>query len=83
MRKTIKGVVVSDKMQSTAVVEVATQKIHPIIGRRYRRTKRYLANNPENSFKTGDQVTIAETKPMSRNKRWEIVSRADELKKGK
>ncbi len=75
MRKTLTGVVVSDKMQKTAVVEVTTQKIHPIIGKRYKRTSKYKAHNPEDQFKTGDHVVIAETRPLSRDKRWEITGK--------
>jgi small subunit ribosomal protein S17 len=82
MRKTMQGIVVSDKMQSTAVIEVASQKIHPVIKRRYRRTKRFLAHNPENTYKAGDRVVIAETKPTSRLKRWEIVGKAGKEGKG-
>jgi small subunit ribosomal protein S17 len=76
MRKTITGVVVSDKMQQTAVVEVARQKIHPIIKKRYTRNSRFMAHNPENAYKIGDEVVIAETRPMSKNKRWEITGKA-------
>ena len=76
MRKTMMGVVVSDKMQQTAVVAVTTQKIHPIIKKRYNRTNRFMAHNPENTYKTGDQVVIAETRPQSKNKNWEITGLA-------
>lgn len=81
MRKTMIGIVVSDKMQQTAVVEVARQKIHPIIGKRYRRTSRFMAHNPENTFKIGEEVTIVETRPMSKNKRWEITGKIEKKAK--
>ncbi len=81
MRKTMTGVVVSDKMQLTAVVEVARQKIHPIIGKRYRRTSRFMAHNPENTYKIGEEVTLAETRPQSKNKRWEITGKIDKQAK--
>jgi small subunit ribosomal protein S17 len=74
MRKTFNGQVVSDKMQETAVVEVTIQKVHPLLKKRYRRTRRVLAHNPENTYKTGDQVVIGETKPQSRLKRFEIIA---------
>jgi len=76
MRKTMTGIVVSDKMQLTAVVEVASQKIHPLIKKRYTRENRFMAHNPENSYKIGDTVVIAETRPTSKNKRWEITGKA-------
>jgi small subunit ribosomal protein S17 len=76
MRKTLTGVVVSDKMQQTAVIEVARQKIHPILEKRYTRNSRFMAHNPDNTYKTGDTVVIAETRPMSKNKRWEITGKA-------
>ncbi len=75
MRKILNGMVVSDKMQKTAVVEVTSQKIHPLFGKRYRRGKRFMAENPENTFKVGDFVEIGETKPNSKNKRWEIIKK--------
>lgn len=77
MRKTQTGVVVSDKMQSTAVVEVVLWKIHRIIKKRYKRHQRFMANNPENMYKTGDKVEITETRPQSKNKRWEITRKLE------
>lgn len=82
MRKTMTGVVVSDKMQQTAVVAVTTQKIHPIIKKRYHRAQRFMAHNPDNTYVVGDQVTIAETRPQSKNKRWEIVSKVAKAAEG-
>lgn len=66
----------SDKMQQTAVIEVARQKIHPIIQKRYTRNARFMAHNPDNTYKIGDEVVIAETRPLSKNKRWEITGHA-------
>ncbi|QQG50132.1 MAG: 30S ribosomal protein S17 [Candidatus Berkelbacteria bacterium] len=83
MRKTMTGIVVSDKMQLTAVVAVTTQKIHPIIKKRYNRDARFMVHNPENAYKTGDKVVIAETKPLSRHKNWEITGYADKGQKAK
>lgn len=82
MRKTMTGIIVSDKMQQTAVIAVTTQKIHPIIKKRYKRVGKFMAHNPENTYKTGDKVVIAETKPMSRHKNWEITGYADKERKG-
>lgn len=77
MKKTQVGVVVSDKMQNTAVVEVTLWKTHRIIKKRYRRHNRFMAENPNNSYKTGDMVEIVESKPLSKNKRWEIVRKVE------
>jgi small subunit ribosomal protein S17 len=77
MKKTQVGTVVSDKMQNTAVVEVALWKIHRIIKKRYKRHQRFMAHNPENTYKVGDKVEIVETKPLSKNKRWEITRKVE------
>jgi small subunit ribosomal protein S17 len=72
MKKTQIGTVVSDKMQKTAVVEVTLWKTDRIIKKRYKRYRRFMAHNPENAYKVGDKVEIVETRPLSKNKRWEI-----------
>jgi len=71
--RTIKGVVVSNKMDKTAVVEVTTYKSHPKYKKRYKVTKKFKAHDEENKFKTGDFVLIGETKPTSKTKRWEVL----------
>ena len=71
----IKGVVVSDKMQKTAVVEVLRLKKHPKYKKYYKVSKRFKANNPENKYHTGDKVLIQETRPMSKDKRWIITGK--------
>lgn len=71
----IKGTIVSDKMQKTAVVEVLRLKKHPKYKKYYKVSKRFKAHNPENQYHTGDQVWIEETKPMSKDKRWIIKSK--------
>src|SRR5438309_164448 len=78
-RKTRTGVVVSDKMQKTVVVEIERRVAHPVYGKMVTRTKRVKAHDEENTAKTGDTVRIAETRPLSKDKRWrliEIVERA-------
>lgn len=77
MGKTQVGVIVSDKMQSTAVVEVTLWKIHRIIKKRYKRHNKFMASNPGNTYKTGEMVEIMETRPQSKNKRWEIVRKIE------
>ncbi len=72
-RKTRVGMVVSDKMQKTAVVELERRFPHPLYGKMVTRTKRVKAHDEENSAKTGDRVRIMETRPLSKDKRWRIV----------
>ncbi|MDD3006296.1 MAG: 30S ribosomal protein S17 [Candidatus Pacebacteria bacterium] len=68
------GTVVSDKMDKTVVVEIVTLKTHPIYRKKYKSSKKYKAHDEENRCKVGDKVTIAECKPLSRDKRWKVVS---------
>ncbi len=77
MRKTQIGTVVSDKMQNTAIVEVQVWKTHLILDKRYKRHAKFMAHNAENQYKIGDLVEIAETKPLSRNKHWEITKKIE------
>jgi small subunit ribosomal protein S17 len=79
MRKTRVGLVVSDKMQKTCVVAIERRVAHPVYGKMVTHTKKVKAHDEENSAKTGDLVRIAETRPLSKDKRWrlvEIVERA-------
>ena len=78
-RKTRTGLVVSDKMQKTVVVAIERRVPHPVYGKMVTRTRKVKAHDEENSAKTGDLVRIAETRPLSKDKRWrlvEIVERA-------
>lgn len=67
------GTVVSDKMQKTAVVAVSYEKRHPKYLKYYTVTKRFKAQNEGNEYKTGDEVVIQETRPLSKDKRFKIV----------
>lgn len=71
MRK-LKGKVVSDKMDKTRVVEVERLKKHPRYLKYYKTSRKYKAHDEENEYKEGDNVIIAETKPISKNKKWII-----------
>lgn len=77
MSRVLKGTIVSDKMQKTAVVEVLRLKKHPKYKKYFKVTKGFKAHNPENQYRVGDKVMIQETKPMSKDKRWMIISRAE------
>ncbi|WP_324718161.1 30S ribosomal protein S17 [Carboxydochorda subterranea] len=72
-RKLREGVVVSDKMQKTVVVEVERLFRHPLLGKVLRRTARFKAHDANGECKVGDRVLIAETRPLSKEKRWRVV----------
>jgi small subunit ribosomal protein S17 len=72
-RKTRTGRVVSDKMQKTVVVAIERRVPHPVYGKMVTRTTRVKAHDEENTAKTGDTVRIAETRPLSKDKRWRVV----------
>jgi small subunit ribosomal protein S17 len=72
-RKIRVGVVVSDKMQKTVVVRIDRRVPHPIYGKMVTRSKKFKAHDEDNSAKTGDTVRIAETRPLSKDKRWRVV----------
>ena len=68
--RTKKGIVTSDKMVNTIVVTVHSYKTHHKYHKRYRVSKKYYADNPKKTYKMGDNVTIYETRPLSKLKRW-------------
>ncbi len=69
------GVVVSDKMAKTRVVAVTRFKKHPKYLRYYKVTMKFKAHDESGEFKVGDKVTIEETRPLSKEKRWRIISK--------
>jgi small subunit ribosomal protein S17 len=71
--KTIKGKVVSDKMNKTIVVAVESFKTHPKYIKKYKSTKKYKVHDSENKCKTGDMIEFAQCKPVSKNKRFKVV----------
>ncbi len=73
--RTLRGLVVSDKMQNTAVVAITRLKMHPKIKKYYKITKKLKAHNQDNKYRTGQKVVIQETRRMSKDKRWIIVSK--------
>ena len=72
-RKTREGLVVSDKMDKTAVVAVIERVRHAKYGKFMMRTKRLYAHDETNDANIGDKVRVMETRPLSKNKRWRIV----------
>ena len=74
-KKTLQGIVVSDKMQKTVVVEVERMKEHPKYRRRYKVHKRYKAHDETKQYHVGDKVVIEETKPISKDKNWIVIKK--------
>jgi len=71
--RTIQGRVVSTKMNKTIVVAVDTKKSHPLYKKAYKVTKKFYAHDENRVAKEGENVTISETKPLSKTKRWVLV----------
>jgi len=71
-RKVRTGVVISNKMDKTVVVEVSRTVVHPVYKKYVRRRKRFMAHDEENRCRIGDEVMIVETKPLSRHKNWRV-----------
>ncbi|KXB53299.1 30S ribosomal protein S17 [Umbribacter vaginalis] len=72
-RKTRQGVVVSDANDKTCVVEIKERKPHPIYGKMMTTTKKFHAHDEHNEAHIGDTVSIMETRPLSKMKRWRLV----------
>lgn len=70
--RTKKGIVTSDKMDKTRVVTVHSYKVHPKYKKKYRVSKKYYAHDEKNTYKVGDEITIYETRPLSKLKRWTV-----------
>ena len=79
-RKTRVGVVVSDKMDKTVVVAVQDTFRHPLYGKTQRRLTKYKAHDDANTCGVGDRVRIAETRPLSKSKRWRIAEILEKAK---
>ncbi|HHU00425.1 MAG TPA: 30S ribosomal protein S17 [Bacteroidales bacterium] len=73
VRKERVGVVVSEKMDKTAVVSVVVREKHPIYGKFMKKTKKLYAHDENNECHEGDTVRIMETRPLSKSKRWRLV----------
>ena len=72
-RKTKEGIVISVKMDKTVVVAVVDRVRHRRYQKTMQRTRRFYAHDEQNEIREGDRVRIAETRPMSRQKRWRVV----------
>jgi small subunit ribosomal protein S17 len=75
-KRVMQGVVVSDAMDKTIVVNVERRFRHSLYKKIIKRSKKYVAHDEENRFKAGDMVSIRECPPISKRKRWEVVTDA-------
>ena len=80
LRKTRVGVVVSDKMDKTIVVEIRTRVKHPLYGKIMNRTEKFKAHDENNECGIGDTIRIMETRPLSKDKRWRLVEIVEKAK---
>ncbi|MCX7889886.1 MAG: 30S ribosomal protein S17 [Rhodobacteraceae bacterium] len=75
-KRILQGVVTSDKNEQTITVLVERRYTHPVLKKTVRKSKKYRAHDAENRFKVGDTVWIEECAPISKTKRWTVVSQA-------
>ena len=75
-KRILQGVVVSDKLDKTVVVDVERRFLHPVMKKTVRRTKKYHAHDEANTYKVGDVVRIEESRPLSKLKNWGGVGEA-------
>ena len=79
MVRTLEGIVVSDKMDKTVVVEIVTVKTHPIYKKQFKSSKRYKAHDEKNELKKGDRAVLTPSRPMSRDKRWKAEKAKEKM----
>ena len=80
LRKNRIGKVVSDKMEKTIVVAIETKVRHPLYGKSVNRTTKFKVHDENNEAKIGDRVSIMETRPLSKDKRWRLVEIVEKAK---
>ncbi|MGM9663255.1 MAG: 30S ribosomal protein S17 [Eubacteriales bacterium] len=80
LRKTRVGMVVSDKMDKTVVVAIQDNVKHPKYGKVIKRTVKFKAHDENNECAVGDKVSIMETRPLSKEKRWRVVEIIEKAK---
>ena len=74
MAKTLTGIVTSDKADKTITLTVTSRETHPIYGKQYTVTRKYIAHDENNEANIGDRVTVKETRPISKRKSFTLVS---------
>ena len=80
LRKTRTGMVVSDKMDKTVVVAIQDNVRHPLYKKIVKRTVRLKAHDENNECRVGDRVSVMETRPLSKDKRWHVVNILEKAK---
>ena len=80
IRKTMTGVVTSDKMDKTITVSVVNNVKHPLYGKIVKRTYKLKAHDENNECRVGDRVRVMETRPLSKSKRWRLVEIVEKAK---
>lgn len=81
MAKTLTGIVTSDKADKTIVVTVTSRETHPLYGKQYTVTRKYIAHDENNEASIGDRVTVKEVRPISKRKSFTLAS-IDERSRG-
>ena len=80
LRKTREGVVVSDKMDKTIVVEIKTRVRHPLYGKIMNKTSKLKVHDENNECGVGDTIKVMETRPLSKTKRWRLTNIIEKAK---
>ncbi len=73
-KRVLRGVVVSDKMDKTIVVEISEKKAHPLYGKQTKFSRKFKAHDENNEAKVGDTVDIVETRAMSKDKHFRLLN---------
>jgi small subunit ribosomal protein S17 len=81
MAKTLTGIVTSNKADKTITISVTSRETHPIYGKQYSVTRKYIAHDEKNEANEGDKVTISEVRPISKRKTFTLI-RIDEKSRG-
>ena len=79
-RKTLVGIVTSNKMDKSIVVSIEETRRHPLYGKSTKITKKFMAHDENNECQIGDKVRIMETRPLSKDKRWRLVNIVEKVK---
>ncbi len=79
-RKTLVGIVTSNKMDKSIVVSIEETRRHPLYGKSTKITKKFKAHDENNECQIGDKVRIMETRPLSKDKRWRLVEVVEKVK---
>lgn len=76
-KRQLRGVVLSNKMKKTIVVSVSSVKLHPKYKKHYKVSKKYKAHDEQQEYQVGDKVVIEACRPLSKDKAWRVVKKAD------